>query len=192
MRNVALFGGMAAGKSTLADSLCEQYGYAAYSLAWNLKAMVEEVYGTLDKSATVDVYNDDGPGTKSIREMLQGIGESVKQVDRDLWIKWFLKDCEMFEANAIPVVCDDGRMSREAEVLRDNGWLIVLIDTPAHVRWARYERRYGRPPSVSEAVHRTEKEIELIRYDLVVDGTLPVERQAELVIDMVDPVGHLS
>lgn len=181
-KNVALFGQFCAGKTTLAKLLSEEYGYVVRSLASNLKDMTNSVYGTSDKGASVIVQTENGPESRTVREVLQGLGDAVKTVDRDFWIRWFLSDCQDYSNNSLPVVCDDGRMAREADRLREEGWLLVLVDTPEDLRVRRFVNLYGRTPSEKEMKHRTEQELGLIRFDLTVDGTLPIERQGEIVV----------
>lgn len=177
--NVALFGKFCAGKTTLAEALVE-LGYTRVSMAANMKQMVLDVYGTLDKSQSVEVTRRDGQRTSiSIREALQGLGETVKDVDRDLWLKWFLADSQFITK---PQVMDDARLRFEAEALRSRGWMLVKVDTPTGVRLQRYFDLYGRQPSHSEMNHPTETESETIEYDLVVDGMTSPALVAEAIL----------
>lgn len=166
--NVALFGKFCAGKTTLAESLVE-LGYTRVSMAANMKNIVKDVYGSLDKGNLVAVTRRDGRVEAiTIREVLQGLGESVKSVDRDLWLKWFLKDTQFLPK---PLVMDDARLLFEADALREDGWTLVKVDTPEEVRIDRYMRLYGgRMPKESELFHPTETELEKVTFDLVVDG----------------------
>lgn len=177
--NVALFGRFCAGKTTLAEALTE-LGYTRVSMAANMKQMVLEVYGTLDKSQSVEVTKRDGSiETMSVRGALQGLGEIVKDVDRDIWLKWFIADSQFITK---PQVMDDARLHFEAKALRDRGWLLVKVDTPEGVRLQRYYDLYGRQPSRSEMDHPTETESDFIEYDMVVDGMTSPALVAEAIL----------
>lgn len=181
---MALFGRFLSGKTTLATELADVYGYRRVSLAHNLKAITQEVYGTLDKGALVEVTDRYGvPSDKTIRSVLQGLGESVKVVDRDFWLRWFLKDMENV---TVPLVVDDGRLIFEADELRYRGWTIVKVEVPDEVRLARYQEVHHRYPSPAELTHATETQLDEIKYDYVLDGQLDVELTADLLIGMLD------
>lgn len=166
-RNVALFGKFCAGKTTLAYAL-EDLGFSRVSMAANMKQIVLDAYGTLDKGARVDVTRRDGTvETVTIRDVLQGLGEAVKTVDRDLWLRWLLRDTEVFRQ---PLVMDDARLLFEADALRKRGWLLVKVDTPDHVRILRHMTLYGSVPTEAQMFHTTEVELENVAFDMVVDG----------------------
>lgn len=170
MNNIALFGAFCAGKTTLARAFEDEFGYTRVSMAFNLKNIATEVYGTTDKVTLVRCTEPDGAGThRSFREVLQKLGEAVKSVDRDFWLRWFLKDTQYISG---PLVLDDARLLFEAQELRLRGWVLVKIDTPRDLRIARHINLYGREPSEAELTHKTEGEFESIHYDYIVDGAL--------------------
>lgn len=172
MNNIVLFGGFCSGKTTLARALEDELGYRRVSMAGNMKWIVQQVYGTLDKSATMSVTLPNGASTdRTIREVLQIFGDAAKTVDRDFWIRWFLADTAVFGGG---LVMDDGRLAFEARELRNRGWAIVKVDTPRDIRIQRAIDLYGKAPSEAELGHVTETQLEMINYDLIVDGTLPV------------------
>jgi dephospho-CoA kinase len=178
---VAIYGRFCVGKTSVARSLEEDFGFIRVSMAENLKSIVLNAYGTLDKSKPVDVTSRSGePIRLSIREVLQGIGEAVKSVDRDLWLRWFLNDTRLMSGEDL--VMDDLRLPFEADVLRDQGWLIVRLDAPEEVRMERHQRLYGRLPTLSELMHPTETQMDEIVPDLVFDGRDEPEDIADAII----------
>jgi dephospho-CoA kinase len=182
MRNIAIVGRFCAGKTTLAEELVSEYGFERVSMAANLKAIVADAYGTSDKSAIVDVTLSSGaPGKMSMRQVLQAFGENAKGHDRHFWLRWFLRDTEMYADTGIPLVMDDVRLQFEAEYLRDNNWFLVRVEAPKEVRLERYEALYGKLPTQAEMSHKTETESDLIRVDLVLDSTLSPALLSELV-----------
>jgi dephospho-CoA kinase len=169
--NVALAGSMFAGKSTIADALTD-YGYHRMSFAAPLKNVAALAYGTIDKSAMYDTTDRDGAASvKTGRQILQGVGQTIKDVDRDFWLRCF--DLEAERYGDTPLVVDDMRFMFEMSWLTVDGWMIVGIDTPSAVRMDRAERIQGRRPSEAELTHESEIEVPRIiqAAHLVVDGT---------------------
>lgn len=162
---------MASGKSAIANILTGQ-DYVRLAFADPLKNISELAYGPIDKSGIYTVT--DLAGTKSQvsgREILQRVGQSIKAHDRDFWLRCFFRTAEQFEGS--PLIVDDGRFHFEAEALREQGWLIVGLQTDEAVRFERYERAYGRVPTFTELNHESEVEIPDIigSADLILDGT---------------------
>jgi hypothetical protein len=171
LRNVALFGQMASGKSSIAQVLIDQ-GYTRMSFAGPLKNISELAYGPIDKSQTYSVTSIGGDEELiSGREVLQRVGQSIKAHDRDFWLRCFFRTADSFERT--PLVVDDGRFGFECESLRDRGWLIVGIAVPVSVRRERYRALYGRYPTAEEESHQSEIEIPdiIAGADLLLDGT---------------------
>jgi dephospho-CoA kinase len=171
VRNVAIFGQMAAGKSTIAAALVEA-GYHRMSFAAPLKNVAALAYGKVGKSDTYRVTALDGTVSEiSGREVLQRVGQSIKAHDRDFWLQCFLRDSANYLDTAL--VVDDGRFLFERDALRAKGWLIVGVNTSHSVRMQRYETLYGRVPTEAEQNHQSEVEVPTIvqEADLILQGT---------------------
>ena len=182
MRNVALFGQMASGKSSIANILIDSH-YSRMSFAGPLKSISELAYGPIEKAETYSVTSLDG-NTELIsgREVLQRVGQSIKAHDRDFWLRCFFRTVEAF--GSTPLVVDDGRFGFECESLRSRGWLIVGITVPLATRRERYRTLYGRYPTPEEESHQSEVEIPDIvdRADLILDGTVDPLTNAKQVL----------
>jgi len=193
LRNVALFGQMYAGKSTIADALGEA-GYHRMSFAGPLKNVAALAYGTIDKTGeyeTMSPWEDAkivtpaySTSTKSGRQILQEVGQAMKMVDRDFWLKCFFRDAKNYLDT--PLTVDDGRFLFEFDALRSQGWLSVGILTPDTVRWQRAISLNGREPTPAEKNHPSETEIPsiLAKCDLVVDGTTDPYANAKRILDV--------
>jgi len=187
MKPVAIVGKFCSGKTTLANVLVDEYGFVKVSMANNMKNIVREVYGTLDKQDLIWRTRRDGTAEQiTVREMLQVLGESVKDADRDIWLKWLEQDMMFMRG---PFVMDDMRLLFEAEELKKAGWVIVALVCPEPVRIARYVERYGKPPSETETNHKTETESGLIEPDIRLDATLSPEYLAAYVASIASEVG---
>ena len=172
MRNIAITGRMAAGKSTISNELVEEHGFYRASFAANLKDIAARVYGGGLPVEKGDLYwvSDDSTGKPeqvSGREILQRLGQSVKSLDRLFWVRWLLQD---LSADDGPFVLDDMRFDYEAQALRDAGWLIVKVEVPTTVRFQRYYELYGRFPTDAEEDHPSETGVDHIVPDLWVPG----------------------
>ncbi len=169
--NIALFGHMASGKSSIAQALID-IGYVRLAFAQPLKDISELAYGPIDKSGKYTVVGLDGAEeTISGREVLQRVGQSIKTHDRDFWLRCFFRTATTFGRN--PLVVDDGRFLFECDALREKGWLIVGVAVPVEVRRERYLAAYGRYPTPEEESHQSEVEIPdiIAGADLLLDGT---------------------
>jgi|WetSurMetagenome_2_1015567.scaffolds.fasta_scaffold809888_1 hypothetical protein len=171
MKNVALFGQMASGKSAIAAALVDS-GYIQMSFAQPLKNISELAYGKIDKSGEYTVTSLDGiEQVISGREVLQRVGQAIKEHDRDFWLRCFFRAADNLLDQ--PIVVDDGRFAFERDALSRRGWLIVGIDTPKAVRMERYRMIYGRYPTDVEMSHQSEIELPdiIVNADIILDGT---------------------
>lgn len=185
-RNIAIVGKMYAGKTTLATQLVNDHGYTRVAMAGPLKALAHLAYGEVvekDKEYATTSLDDGSVSFKSGRRIYQQIGQSLKQVDRDIWLKCFINDTRQMGRE--PYVVDDVRFVFEAEYLREEGWYIVSVSTPEAVRVQRAVEANGKPPTKEELNHESEAEVDRIKYDALYDGTLPLKllgQQAESIL----------
>ena len=171
-RNIAVVGQFAAGKTTVANLLVEQYGFTRISMAAPFKKMAARLYNNgqpIDKSDVYEVTHPNGGIVlKSGREMLQDLGQVVKNFDRDFWLRWLAADIRDMEG---PFVIDDVRFPFEADFLRGLDFTIVKLVVPDEVRMERYEKVYGRLPTQAELAHPSETEVAKIDPDFIMLGT---------------------
>lgn len=189
--SVAIVGEFASGKTTLANALIEQHGFRRVSFAGRLKEMAAEVYtegSAVEKTRDYEVWplNWDDEGTLSGREILQRLGQSVKELDRLFWVRWLMRDIDRGYYGDGPFVTDDCRFTYEAEALKERGFLIARVMTPTKVRMQRYEMTYGRLPTEAEMNHPSETEVANIEWDILLDGTAPVGALASILIRELD------
>jgi dephospho-CoA kinase len=182
--NIALAGGMYSGKSTIADALTE-HGYQRMSFAAPLRNVAALAYGSIDKSADYETMGRDGePRLVSGRQVLQGVGQSIKDFDRNFWLRCFDRDAERYAG--IPLVVDDMRFLFERDWLKAKGWHIVGVDTDLPTRLERANQITGRMPTADELVHESEIEVPKViaEADIIVDGTEdPYENAATILED---------
>ena len=162
---------MYAGKTTLAETLVQHHGYTRVAMAGPLKQLALLAYGesvVKDKEyATTDLATGE-VSFKSGRAILQGIGQSIKVVDRDIWLKIFIGDTGRMARE--PYVVDDVRFGFEAQYLREAGWGIVKVQTPDWTRIQRAKSSTGRTPTHAELSHESEREVDYIKADYLYLG----------------------
>lgn len=176
LRNIAIVGKMYAGKTTLAEALVKHHGYTRVAMAGPLKQLALLAYGEniiKDKEYAVTDLETGEVYFKSGRAILQGIGQSIKTVDRDIWLKIFIGDTTQMGRE--PYVVDDVRFSFEAEYLRSNGWAIVKVVTPDEERIHRAKSSTGRQPTKAELGHESEVEVDNIDFNIAYRGNGPIE-----------------
>lgn len=188
MRSVAIVGPFASGKTTLADYLVEHHGYTRVSFAKRLKEVAAAVYNgglPIEKNLMYPVVKEGIGGIElSGRAILQELGQSVKALDEQFWIRWLLSDIDAGEYGDGPFVSDDTRFPYEADALRARGFQIARLSTPIHVRMARYLDLYGRHPTVEEMNHASEVETSKIEADFTIKGTASVAGLAAYIVDI--------
>lgn len=192
MMNVAIVGKMGAGKSSLANFLVDVHQYTRVANAGALKALAQMAYGPIDKSETYRItttlpFGETVQHELSGREVLQGIGQTLKEFDRDIWLKAMVRSMETMQG---PFVCDDTRFPFEAGFLKGKGWIIAKLQVPEEIRMNRYQHLYGRIPTEQELNHASETEVDNIQEDILLDGEKPVIDLAEELFRFMDQLEY--
>ncbi len=192
-RNIAIVGKMYAGKTTLANQLVEAHGYRRMLMAGPLKELAHRAYGEeiqKDKNYEVRDLKDGSLETKTGRQILQGIGQSIKTVDRDIWLKIFHNDAarqlQIDGLTPAQIVVDDVRFKFEADYLHSQGWYVVRVYTPVEIRIARAVAMTGVAPTAEELDHESEREVDLIDSNYLHQGADPLDRLALTAKNIVD------
>lgn len=180
-KNVILFGNMYSGKSTIAAALCDM-GYTKLSFSSALKNFASLAYGTIDKSQYYPVTDKTGRCEMITgRQLLQNMGQIVKEVDKEFWLKCTMRDARNYLDQ--PLVIDDGRFIFEFLNMKNAGWFTVGINTPYDKRMERAVKVNGRVPTESEINHESENELSniMLSVDMVLTGLEdPYEEAAKI------------
>jgi dephospho-CoA kinase len=174
-RNIAIVGKMYAGKTTLANELVEAHDYTRVAMAGPLKLLSQLAYGEIVEKDREYATTDRETGEvvfKTGRVVLQQVGQSLKDVDRDIWLKIFINDTTNMDR--APYVVDDVRFKFEADYLAEQGWKIVTVLTSDEERIRRAVALTGRAPTQAELTHESETEVGSIKADAYVDGSRPL------------------
>ena len=141
---MAFSGKMHVGKTTSADYLVRNYGFIKLSFAGKLKEIAK------------DLWPEQFECGQKPRKLLQDLGMKMREIDQDVWVKYLVRIVRSLpkESN---IVVDDLRFMNEYKVLKNEGFFIVRI-----VREV--------PPSPFDD-HPSEKEVEQMPYDLLLQNT---------------------
>jgi len=140
VRNLAFIGKKRAGKDSAAEFLVREFKYTRLAFADDLKRMAIEtdpyvptVPGVTVRLSTLiadvgwEYAKDHYP---EVRRLLQRMGQTVRELDPDFWIRPVIRRVKAAQVRSIPVVVTDVRYQNEAEALRDKGFTLVRIVRP--------------------------------------------------------------
>src|SRR5690554_1442809 len=169
---IALTGRMRSGKSTIADYLWLTHGFAKVSFASSLKLTADRLFSHLYEP----IY--DGRSIREYRKpraLLQELGQKLREIDEDVWIKQAEQSMRVFEnyRTTAGIVIDDLRQPNEYEWARANGFVIVRVIAPETDRIER-AIELGDDFDIADLTHETESYIDTfdVDYEIVNDGSI--------------------
>lgn len=141
---VAFIGKMGSGK-TEATKLLNEHGFATYSFAAIVKALAARVMDDISSldttfSSSPRVYFDvdfinDVKGDPRIRQLLQLIGTDLGRdfmSNPDIWVNYL--QAQLRNNAQSDILVDDCRFPNEAEMLKNEGFVVCRIDRPEWLR----------------------------------------------------------
>lgn len=155
--NIALTGKFRAGKDAVAKYLVEKYGYTRFAFGDELKRLAHEIYPWV-------------PREPKPRKLYQFMNK-MREFDRDVWVKHCFNRIERINCSSI--VITDVRQQNELDRCRAEGFIIIRVSAPDHIR---IERARVAGDSFDEATlnHKTEHYVDSLQVDFDIDnsGTL--------------------
>ena len=127
--NVGIIGKMGSGKTTAAEFLVENHGFARMGLADPIRNFVINEIGIKGKEDPL------------YRIMAQKIGTDVVRKHKPS--AWIDNLCRRAEQETRPIVVGDIRFINEAEELSKRGWKLVYLKCPREIRVRRCKERDG-------------------------------------------------
>ena len=122
---IAISGPMCSGKTTIANLICNlNTDYKIYSFGGKIKELAKELFDM---------------GDIKDRSLLINIANKMKDINKDVWINYLLKQC----SNKNNCIIDDLRFVNELESLKDdNSWHFIVIQIPKEIRIKRIKELY--------------------------------------------------
>jgi hypothetical protein len=156
-KSIGLIGRAQSGKDTVGARLRQRYGYQRVAFADPLKRAalkldpwVPTQYGNRRLSVLVSDVGWDYAKTKfpEVRRILQHVGQTVREIDSEFWIRAAFPAIEAAERLGLPVVVTDVRYENERDALAERGFHMVRVTRP------------GLPADNVTAKHRSETELD--------------------------------
>lgn len=138
MGNIGIIGRARVGKDTAGKWLVDNRGYRRVSFADPLRdcalkldpivsaeqdARLREVIELEGWERAKDIYPE-------VRRTLQRIGQGIRAIDSDFWLRTALDKVTAANESGVPVVITDVRYPNEADSLRRAGFHLVYIERP--------------------------------------------------------------
>jgi len=128
-RIIGICGQARSGKDTIADYLSSKYNFRkiafADKLKWALSSLFflsnNQLYG--DKKEEIDLY-----WNKSPRALLQGVGDKLREVHPDIWIRHVRRQVESIAD--IDFVITDIRYKNELQMVKEIGGDVWFVRRP--------------------------------------------------------------
>jgi len=158
--DIALIGKAGAGKTSLAELLCNRFdlGYQRASFAAPLKIMC---------------------GTETVRELLQDVGHGVRELTGGLgWVRLLLHEMDRRKEDeerlaevpqVLRFVVDDCRYLNELETLRKEGFVVIRVEASRNTRVARL-RANGKLTDEARLDHVSETELDAAVADHTINN----------------------
>jgi hypothetical protein len=147
---IGLSGKFCSGKSTVASYLVKHYGFEQRSFAAKLYEICTDLFGMTGKDRT----------------LLQDVGMKLREIDRDVWVRYVLHSLTGHEN----VVITDVRYSNEYQAIRQiSHSVLIRLECPADVRMDRHQKLYGDLPTGKQIYHRSETDLDTFDFDRCID-----------------------
>lgn len=154
---IALCGRMRSGKDTVAEYLVANYGFKRFAFGDSIREVCHQLYP--------EQFED---GAKP-RALLQGVGQSLRTFDEDVWVKRVLRLIEMYHAQIRQpnVVISDLRQPNEYAALKRKDFVIIRVNASDELRVKRMESA-GDAYNPADLAHKTESYVDKFRvhYDV--------------------------
>jgi hypothetical protein len=139
-KSIGLIGPAQSGKDTVGARLRQRYGYQRVAFADPLKRAALKLDPFIPNHLDVPerlsvIVSRIGWDTAKVvhpevRRVLQHIGQTVREIDPDFWIRAAFPAIEAAERLNLPVVVTDVRYENEARALRDRGFSMIRVTRP--------------------------------------------------------------
>lgn len=155
---IAISGKAGSGKSALAKFFIEEHNLKHISFAKKVKEIAMDLFG---------LSYDEAFGANKNREVLQGIGQKMREIDHDVWVKYLARQ------NDDNVVLDDLRYKNEYQLLKDNGFIMVRVLAPQELRQQRIPNTF---PENTEHISEIDlDDIPFEEWDVTINNVSDIE-----------------
>jgi dephospho-CoA kinase len=156
---IALTGKMAAGKDTVGAYLVHNYNLKRFAFGDAIRELCWRYFPERMQAA-------DGKD----RKLLQEVGQFMRRFDRDVWVKRTVNEiAEPTQLLYDGVVITDMRQPNEYERLKQEGYVLIRVTAPDHVRLERMKER-GDKFKPEDLNHETEQWVDTFDVDYEIEN----------------------
>lgn len=161
---VGISGKFRTGKDTVGTHLVNKYGFKQVSFAKKLKEVCADLFDMEGKN----------------RALLQQVGEKMRLVDPEVWVKYTFRNVNPTDN----VVVTDVRYVNEYTFLKNINGILIRTECDEAERLRRYEASHGRKPTYSEINHISETDLDggFPKWDFIINSDMPIQ----VTLDMLD------
>lgn len=150
---IMINGRACSGKDQISDYLVEKYGYTKVSFAQPIYDIARSIFGMTTKD----------------RALLQSIGQKMREIDPDVWVRYLFKEALKLDK----IVLSDVRQHNEYLHGLRNGFVPVNVYADLDVRIGRCRKRDGVEPDIWQWENESEVGADGFRYICIPNnGTL--------------------
>lgn len=195
---IALTGKLRSGKSHIASYISARYGFIELSFGDALKRVANELFEGSDVYKFEPItrecpFSEDGYetiGYHKPRKLYQDVGQSLRALDEDVWIRQLEKSMYIWEdmRSTKGIIIDDLRQPNEYEWARRNGFVIIRVNANEDTRLER-ARAAGDDFSLEDLRHDTEMHVDDYEVDYEIwndDGVSLTELERNIDVIMSD------
>lgn len=125
-RRYAFCGSMGSGKSFTSRKLADDPSFSDNCKILSVATPIKEIAANMKQTS------------RAVHIM---IGRTGRAIDENVWVNK-LKD-KLYEHSDCDIIVDDVRFINEAKMLKDEGFKLIYLKTPWHVRFKRVKLRCG-------------------------------------------------
>lgn len=163
---IALLGELRAGKDTVANMIAEKIKHESVNTPVVFLAFADGIHKVINL-VMPEVYKLGKP-----RRQLQHIGQSMRQLDKDVWVNMLFNSFEYRDsvARCHNIIVTDVRQPNEVERLHKEGFVVIKVIADKEIRIQRVlEAGDNFSPDMLE--HETEKVLHECPYDYLIDNS---------------------
>ncbi|HLO11157.1 MAG TPA: hypothetical protein VK190_02750 [Pseudoneobacillus sp.] len=207
IKRIAISGKIASGKTTLTSILTSRYDYKQIVFAAGIKKIAaavsqseECVYDVIKEVCLNDlektkrcfhmliddimpefIGHDLTSKDNKARKFYQIIGQSFKEIDKDIWIKHAISSVSPDDY----IVVDDMRFKRELNYLKQQGFITVRLEISPKLQLERINNLYGNidPARLNDI---SEVDLDDVTFDYVIDASLSTDEIEKRIINIIN------
>lgn len=159
---IAVTGKMRSGKDTLANFFIEELHYKQLAFADGIKKIGDEFFPEIMKEGKP-------------RKMFQVVGQSLREIDPDVWVKYLDRHLTMLQEYGIEnFIIADVRQLNEYNYLKEQGFTVIKVEAEDEIRQERIIQA-GDVFTPENFYHETEMAVDDIPADYILSNNTTLE-----------------